>query len=497
MGAVYLAEHPQIGRRVAVKVLRPEMIREPQLLVRFLNEARAANAIRHPNIIEVLDSGTTPEGTPYLVMELLEGEVLSARIRRVTKLPLREAMEFSYQVASALAAAHDKGIVHRDLKPDNLFLVPYPSDPGREMIKVLDFGIAKLQTLPTGGGMQTRTGMLMGTPVYMSPEQCLGTRAVDHRSDIYALGIIMFEMLAGRPPFVSEGFGELVNMHLNVRPPSLRDLNGEVTAGVEGLIMKALEKSPEARQRTATELMMDIRAAAGAVPLRGISSPDLLSETMRGNTAGARAAASTLPMPIPAGRGSTTISGSTGERHAPTVKTKSNRGFLVAAVAVVLLGVGGWLATKKLGPAGQGTTTTGTAKDPVEKPSDPTAGTAHPENKAAATVQLSIDSEPAGASVIDVAAGTSLGSTPLMVVRPASDKPLTVRVEKPGFVASTLVLNMARDTREMVSLASATAPDDTQATEHPAEHGKPAEHVKKERPHRPVVTHPEEEPAKL
>jgi serine/threonine protein kinase len=131
MGAVYLAEHPQIGRRVAVKVLRPEMIRDPQLLVRFLNEARAANAIRHPNIIEVLDSGTTPEGVPYLVMELLEGEVLSARIRRVGKVPLREALEFSYQTASALAAAHAKGIVHRDLKPDNLFVIADPADPNR------------------------------------------------------------------------------------------------------------------------------------------------------------------------------------------------------------------------------------------------------------------------------------------------------------------------------------------------------------------------------
>src|SRR3569832_2115828 len=167
MGAVYLAENTQIGRRVAVKVLRPEMIREPQLRVRFLNEARAANAIRHPNIIEVLDSGTTPEGVPYLVMELLEGEVLSARIRRAGKLPVREEMEFAYQTASALAAAHGKGIVHREQKPDNLFVVPHPGDPSaREMVKVLDCGFAKLQTLPTGGGIQTRTGMLMGTPVY-------------------------------------------------------------------------------------------------------------------------------------------------------------------------------------------------------------------------------------------------------------------------------------------------------------------------------------------
>jgi len=501
MGAVYLAEHPQIGRRVAVKVLRPEMIREPQLLVRFLNEARAANAIRHPNIIEVLDSGTTPEGVPYLVMELLEGEALSARIRRVGKLPLREAMEFAFQAASALAAAHGKGIVHRDLKPDNLFLVPYPSDPGREMIKVLDFGIAKLQTLPTGGGMQTRTGMLMGTPVYMSPEQCLGTRAVDHRSDIYALGIIMFEMLAAHPPFVSEGFGELVNMHLNVRPPSLRDLNAEVTAPIEAVIMKALEKSPEARQRSATELQLDIRNAAGdSVMMRGISSPDLLSETMRGNTAGARAAAPTMPTPVKVGVGSTTMSGSTGERHAPTVKTRSNRGLLVGGVLVVaLLAAGGWLAAKKAGLGGRGGTKTATA----DRSLDPGAGAAQPDQKSRATIQLNIDSEPSGASVMDVAGGTSLGSTPLMLVRPAADRMLTVRVEKPGFAPSTLELSLARDTREMVNLAAVTPP--------PASHGESAAHqakpnerpkrapehaVPKDHPHHPAAQQ-EDEPAKL
>jgi hypothetical protein len=499
MGAVYLAEHPQIGRRVAVKVLRPEMIREPQLLVRFLNEARAANAIRHPNIIEVLDSGTTPEGVPYLVMELLEGEVLSGRIRRVGKLPLREAMEFAFQAASALAAAHGKGIVHRDLKPDNLFVVPYPSDPAREMIKVLDFGIAKLQTLPTGGGMQTRTGMLMGTPVYMSPEQCLGTRAVDHRSDIYALGIIMFEMLAGHPPFVSEGFGELVNMHLNVRPPSLRDLNAEVTAPIEAVIMKALEKSPEARQRSATELQLDIRNAAGeSVMMRGISSPDLIGETLRGNTAGARAAAPTQPSPR-LGVGSTTMSGSTGERHAPTMKTRSSRGLLVGGAALLaVLGAGGWLAARKMRVGDHPGVKTSTSDQPM----GPGAGTAQPDKKIPATIQLNIDSEPSGASVMDVAGGTSLGATPLMMVRPAAEKTLTVRVEKAGFVPSTLQLNLARDTREMVSLAAVARPANgadsathqakpNDRPKHPAEHG-----VQKDRPHHPAIRQ-EDEPAKL
>ncbi|HEY5284271.1 MAG TPA: serine/threonine-protein kinase, partial [Polyangia bacterium] len=223
MGAVYLAEHPGIGRRVAIKVLKSELGHDPQLLTRFLNEARAANAIRHPNIIEVLDSGTTERGASYLVMELLEGESLSGRIKRLSRLDERSAIEIAMQTASGLGAAHAKGIIHRDLKPDNLFVIPEESDAARERVKILDFGIAKLHLL-AGDSLKTRTGTLMGTPVYMSPEQCLGTKEVDHRSDIYSLGIIIYEMLTGRPPFISEGFGELLSMHLHENPGALREL---------------------------------------------------------------------------------------------------------------------------------------------------------------------------------------------------------------------------------------------------------------------------------
>src|SRR6185295_10181512 len=224
MGVVYLAEHPEIGRKVAVKVLHRDYARDESLLGRFLNEARAANAIRHPNIIEILDSGVLGDGTPFLVMELLEGQSLGGRLRSTGALAISTALDFAYQTASALGAAHKKGIVHRDLKPDNLYLVADPNDPERERIKVLDFGIAKLQQGASGAdSVKTRTGTLMGTPIYMSPEQCRGTKAVDHRSDMYSLGVIVYEMLVGHPPFVSEGFGELVNMHLNVQPTPARN----------------------------------------------------------------------------------------------------------------------------------------------------------------------------------------------------------------------------------------------------------------------------------
>ena len=282
MGAVYLAEHPGIGRRVAVKVLHRNYVRDESLLGRFLNEARAANAIRHPNIIEILDSGTIADGTPFLVMELLEGESLGARIRRVGPLPIPTAVEFAYQTASALGAAHKKGIVHRDLKPDNLYIVPDPHEPDRERIKVLDFGIAKLQQGNAGDSVKTRTGTLMGTPIYMSPEQCRGTRAVDHRSDIYSLGVILFEMLTGQPPFVSEGFGELVNMHLNVAPPVPSSRNPAIPPALDAIVLRMLEKNADQRFGDMAELQGALKAAGGTqFVVRGshISSPDLAGRT--------------------------------------------------------------------------------------------------------------------------------------------------------------------------------------------------------------------------
>src|SRR5256885_5201957 len=193
MGAVYMARHPLIDRRVAVKVLRPEYAQDRTLVQRVFNEARAANAIRHPNIIEVHDVGLLPDGLPYLMMELLEGEPLARRIARLGRMSVSEAMEVARQAASALAAAHAKGIVHRDLKPDNIFLAVNPGEPTR--VKVLDFGIAKLRREMSAASYETGAGAILGTPPYMSPEQCRGVSAnVDHRADVYALGIILYEM---------------------------------------------------------------------------------------------------------------------------------------------------------------------------------------------------------------------------------------------------------------------------------------------------------------
>jgi serine/threonine protein kinase len=253
MGTVYLAEHAFMGWRAAVKVLRRALADDKVLVTRFINEARAAKAIGHPNIIEIIDVGVLADGLPYLLMEMLEGETLGARIKRLGRLPFQQALEITRQAAAGLGAAHDAGIVHRDLKPENLFLVPDPDEPGRERVKVLDFGIAKLADAAGHSAASTKSGVLLGTPSYMSPEQCRSI-PVDHRSDIYALSIILHEMLAGKPPFVSAGAGEVLIMQVDAPPPPVRRENPQVPQFVETAILRGLAKQREQRFQSMREL---------------------------------------------------------------------------------------------------------------------------------------------------------------------------------------------------------------------------------------------------
>jgi serine/threonine-protein kinase len=440
MGAVYLAEHPGIGRRVAVKVLHKNYTRDEHLLARFLNEARAANAIRHPNIIEILDSGMLADGTPFLVMELLEGDSLGTRLRGTGALQIRTAVDFAYQTASALGAAHAKGIVHRDLKPDNLFVIPDQHDAGRERIKVLDFGIAKLQQGSVADSVKTRTGTLMGTPIYMSPEQCRGTRTVDHRSDIYSLGVIFYEMLVGQPPFVSEGFGDLVNMHLNVPPAPARSKRPEIPLALDAIVMKMLSKNPEERYAEMSEFQAALKTS-GTHQI--VSSPDLVKTHAKG-----KPVTQTSPMH------DTTFSNGTGERV--ITQMGGGRGKMVAIGVIAVAAIGGgmfWWQSNQSSDKPLEKVAVATPVKPATPPATavaPVVPVTPPKPMVAKTVaevkkiELRLASVPAGAKVVDNVDGELLGVTPLVLTRPRGGT-LTVRLEKDGYQASTRTMPLDGD----------------------------------------------------
>src|SRR3954470_16758096 len=263
MGAVYLAEHALLGRKAAVKVLLPEHSRKQDLVDRFFNEAKTAAGLNHPALVDVFDFGVHPSGSAYLVMDYLEGETLGSRLTRVAPLAPEVAVDLARQIARGMEAAHGRGIVHRDLKPDNIFLVPDADDPGHDQVKILDFGIAKLLGTPSGSKGATSTGMVLGTPLFMAPEQCRGTGVVDHRADVYSLGCILYLMLCGRPPFPHEGVGEILAAHLHepVTPP--REINPAVPEPLEAIILKALAKKPEERYQTMAVLSTDLGRLLG------------------------------------------------------------------------------------------------------------------------------------------------------------------------------------------------------------------------------------------
>ncbi len=272
MGSVYLAEHPTIGKKVALKVLHPEFSGNEGVAERFFNEAKAVNNIGHPNIVDIVDYGVIQTGIPgrerlvYFIMEYLPGATLSQLCRSEAPLPPERALSIAMQVADALSASHRSGIIHRDLKPDNVMLQQRGRE--RDFVKLLDFGIAKLSG-DTQSSHRTSTNMVMGTPAYMSPEQCEGkASAVDGRTDIYALGIVLYEMLTGRVPFIGEGYGEILMQHLTQHPipPSQFRL---LPPHIEVVVLKALEKRPDMRFPTMDEFMRAMSDPVGYVEAHG------------------------------------------------------------------------------------------------------------------------------------------------------------------------------------------------------------------------------------
>jgi len=251
MGAVYVAEHPLIGKKVALKVIHRELAGNKEVVQRFFQEAKAVNKIGNEHIVEIHDFGITPENDHFYIMEYLEGQTLASLLSKERVLDVMRALHIGAQIASALAAAHASGVIHRDLKPDNVMLTTRLGDP--DFVKLLDFGLAKMFT---GGpsAVKTAAGILLGTPQYMSPEACESKPGVDHRTDIYALGVLLFQMMTGALPFDGETMGEVLVKQVTQLPPPPRGYNSAIPPSVEQILLRCLMKAPDQRFATMTSL---------------------------------------------------------------------------------------------------------------------------------------------------------------------------------------------------------------------------------------------------
>jgi eukaryotic-like serine/threonine-protein kinase len=472
MGSVYLARHPRIGKEVALKVLHPEFASDQSIVDRFFTEAKSVNDIGHPNIVDIIDYGewSVEDGKSmvYFFMEFLRGQSLTDLIASEAPLDPDRAFRICAQVADALAASHRAGVVHRDLKPDNLFLVERRGQ--NDVIKVLDFGIAKL-TGDQPGSRRTRTGVVIGTPYYMSPEQCEGKGNVDHRSDVYALGVVLYEMVVGRVPFEGEGYGEILVQHLTQAPPRPSQLRPGLSPYVEVVILKALEKNRDNRYSSMDEFHQALVDPVGFLNARGgpqafiglgvpshtpgagipVSTQNTLSSQPVGAVGTPAPTGGYGPTPTPTPGAMTQI----GVQQAMAMQNTPVPGSMMAAGAygyqtpapgygpldsppkskmpvVVGAGVG---AVALVGIAIFALT----GKGEPPKPSEPTAQAAPvppveaPADKNPDKVELQISTRPDGADVFVAGESTSRGTTPTSVELDKSSRSVTVVIRKDGF----------------------------------------------------------------
>jgi serine/threonine-protein kinase len=262
MGSVWAGIHTTLGTRVAVKFIDAEHVDSPEARHRFENEARAAAALRSKHVVEVYDHGVMDDGRPFIVMEFLDGEPLDRRLERVGRLPARDVARIVGQVCRALAKAHAAGIVHRDLKPENVFLV-WDDEDGADVAKVVDFGIAKFTDATGPTTSATRTGSVLGTPYYMSPEQARGLRSVDYRSDLWSVGVIAFRCMTGRLPFEGEAVGDVLVKLCTAPIPVPSQYAPDVPPGFDAWLVRALGREPESRFQTASDLGRSLATVCG------------------------------------------------------------------------------------------------------------------------------------------------------------------------------------------------------------------------------------------
>jgi serine/threonine-protein kinase len=409
MGAVYLAEHTLIGRKAAVKVLLPKYSSDESVVNRFFNEARAAASISHPGLVDVMDYGHRENGCAFLIMEYLVGETLGARLARERRLPVEPLLAIGRQIAHVMTATHARGIIHRDLKPDNIFLVEEPDLPFRLRVKVLDFGIAKLTSTEGDPNLKTRSSALIGTPTYMSPEQCRGAGFVDLRTDIYALGCILFQMAVGRPPFIGEGPGDVMGAHMRDPAPEPSSVNPLLPERFDRLVLRALAKDPNQRYPTMVDFVREMDALG--MPTDPAKQPD---------TSLSGAASESLSLPMSGSRRWLAIAG---------------------GAALVIAGVVGY---RQLAPA-----PTVSAALPAAPP--PPAPKPAPE-PAPRLVRLQIESDPAGADVFRASDGKLMGRTPLDDIIPAKEGRESFLIKRAGYDDERIELPASQDAFQRLAL---------------------------------------------
>ncbi|MCG5055476.1 MAG: protein kinase [Myxococcales bacterium] len=443
MGVVYLAEHPVIGKKVAIKAIHPELSKNPEVVSRFMTEAKSVNQIGNEHIVDISDFGNTDEGEFFFVMEFLQGEALSDRITREHRFPAARALKIAAQVADALAASHEHGIIHRDLKPENVYLINRGANV--DFVKVLDFGLAKLTQGDEKVTHKTRTGSVMGTPYYMSPEQCEGRADVDQRSDVYALGVILFEMMTGKVPFGGEGYGEIIVKHITQAPPSLRAINPALEEHHEKVVLKSLAKDRAQRFQSMKEFRAAILDPQSFV-LNGGSVP---------SAAPAEGAPASRPSEAEAMSGQVVFGAAPGQggnrrQPAPTtfgqgngeladdldIPPKSHKGLAFGVAGAIL--VAGTAAFLLLGRGPSGPPASATVTPPAAETQAEANAEAAPDVPELVTVMFR--SEPSGATVSRNDSGERLGTTPFQLEFPKGKEAIAFAFDKEGYETQTMTL---------------------------------------------------------
>jgi serine/threonine-protein kinase len=370
MGVVVAATHLQLEERVALKFLVKDALESADAVARFAREARAAVKIKSEHVARVIDVGTLETGAPYMVMEYLEGGDLSQVVQAQGPLPIEDAVEFILQACEAIAHAHVLGIVHRDLKPANLFLIRRPD--GTNAVKVLDFGISKV--MPGKGSSSdnamTRTRAIMGSPLYMSPEQMTSTRDVDGRTDIWALGVILYELLAGRPPFSADTMPQLCGLILSGPTPSIRTIRPNIPPGLDAVLRRCLEKDPTRRYPNVAEFAA---ALAEFAPRRARASIDRVGRVVQS------ASMTTSGVLVASAPGGAVQTGDSWAETNQGLQTKSKKGLWIAlALTAIVVAAGVAIARRQSGSVeatvlGQPTAAPAAAPSVVQPPAVETA----------------------------------------------------------------------------------------------------------------------------